>query len=195
MKSKIENRKFEIGLVIVLWLLLIVLALVCETCHAAADPNRTDMTTLNILAENWLEKVVVTQADKPYQSLRYRFPILRYPDGSWVTVYDPPKREINFNEFADMAGRWAGDPNYVPPQSGYYLCLKCKDKLYHVPYPNCAATKGYKMQSIPASDLKNYTPDPICLPAPKEPNLAELLEGVNDPNLRTAIEEMMRRNP
>lgn len=103
---------------------------------------------------------------------------------------------FNLSDWNIYAQQYPGDPNYVSPVSGYYLCLKCKDNLYHVKYPGCTVTKGYKMEPILAKDLKQYTPCPVCLPKPPEPNeptLAEVLAGVTDPNLASFIRSLMEK--
>jgi hypothetical protein len=68
--------------------------------NAVAD----DMDILRSLAKHWLEKSIPTEANT--HSIRILCPTKFYPDGSWVRIYTPPKRNVNMREFAELSRNW-----------------------------------------------------------------------------------------
>lgn len=163
----------------------------------AADPNVPAMTLDQFPFAHWLEQVgTYTRLAEPNDLVvgnkTYSMVNINKQDGfrnNFRIAVTEPNR-IDLEKFAWFARHYAGDPNYKPPvevawqpRNKYYYCSKaavCKSSLgisAHLPYPQCPATKGYKMTRINPDDLFDYRPCPDCMP-----EAAELQAMIDDPN-------------
>lgn len=147
----------------------------------------TTSTDLAGLARHWLEPVSVLE--------KYCFvPADNDPNMLLKITRQQILHRVDMSDFNRLAQSYQGDPNRP---SGYFLCPRCYDKLYHLPYPDCKATKGYKMVSILAKDLIQYQPCPVCLPPPLTTieNLSENNEpnGLNDPNILLLLNAFLQQ--
>lgn len=104
----------------------------------------------------------------------------------WLEVKSIDAKPFDPNSQKHMFTLWPCDGN-----RDNYIVVRTKDPLDTLQVTSYHKNRmDYTDFSIFARQYRPVRPEP---PQPKDPNLAEVLQGVTDPNLAAAIRELMTR--